>query len=199
MIRRITTAFAIAAAITLALPLMGQQSPPSSQLTQPRLSPHDTVSARLGAGRGGALVTITYGRPFSKDPKTGEKRKIWGTGNVVPYGAVWRMGSDEATTLITQVDLAFGDTTVPAGAYTLCMQPEADGTAKLIINKQIGQWGIPYTPDIQKNELARVDMKKEPLDKEAEEFTITLTPANGGLALAAKWENTQYTVNFTKK
>ncbi len=168
--------------------------PPSAA----RLSPHETISLHVGA-RNGPLVTVTYGRPLSKKEGTTEVRKIWGA--LVPWGAVWRMGSDEATTLITQVPLDIGGTTVPAGAYTLCMFPDDKGATKLIINKQIGQWGIPYTPAIQANELARVDMKKETLDKQVDEFTIALVPdtASGGGVLKAFWENTLFSVPFKVK
>jgi len=111
------------------------------------------------------------------------------------------MGSDEATTLITQKDLDFGGTIIPAGAYTLCMYPDDQGATKLIFNKQIGQWGIPYTPAIQANELARVDMKKDTLDKQVDEFTIALVAdsAAGGAVLKAYWETTQYSVVFKVK
>jgi hypothetical protein len=164
-----------------------------------RLSPHDTISLRLGSGRTAPLVTVTYGRPLSKREGTTEVRKIWGA--LVPWGAVWRMGSDEATTLITQVPLDIGGATVPAGAYTLCMFPDDKGPTKLIINKQIGQWGIPYTPAIQANELARVDMKKDTLDKQVDEFTIALVPdaASGGGVLKAFWENTMFSVPIKVK
>jgi len=160
-----------------------------------RLSPHETISIRLGR----SLVTVTYGRPLSKKVGTTEVRKVWGA--LVPWGQVWRMGSDEATTLITQVPLVIGRTDVPAGAYTLCMFPDEKGTTKLIINKQIGQWGIPYTPAIQANELARVDMKKDTLNTQVDQFTIALVadPATGGATLKAFWETTQYSVGITVK
>ncbi len=45
-------------------------------------------------------MTIVYGRPYTKDPKSGETRKIWG--GLVPYGKVWRMGADEATLFTTK-------------------------------------------------------------------------------------------------
>jgi len=172
-------------------------SPPPAPAA--RLSPHETIDLRVGGGRGAPMVTITYGRPYSKNPNGGEIRKIWGT--LVPWRAVWRMGSDEATTLITQKDLDFGGTIVPAGAYTLCMYPDDQGSTKLIFNKQIGQWGIPYTAAIQANELARVDMKKDTLDKQVDEFTIALVadPASGGAVLKAFWETTQYSVAFKVK
>src|SRR3954453_22163739 len=78
-------------------------------------SPHETTSAVIDNNR----VTIIYGRPFTKHPKTGEVRKIWG--GLVPYGKAWRMGSDEATLLITQQAIELGGTELPAGAYTLYM------------------------------------------------------------------------------
>jgi hypothetical protein len=197
----------IAVSFSSVLPLAAQPSTPvadaaSAAVSVPpppaaRLSPHETISLHVGSGRNAPLVTITYGRPLSKKVGTTEVRKIWGA--LVPWGQVWRMGSDEATTLITQVPLDFSGTTVPAGAYTLCMYPDDKGTTKLIINKQIGQWGIPYTPAIQANELARVDMKKDTLDTQVDEFTIALIadPATGGATLKAFWETTQYSVGFT--
>ncbi len=87
------------------LPAMAQQK---------RLSPHETVSAVIDGSR----VMIVYGRPYTKNPRTGEVRKIWGS--LVPYGAVWRTGADEATLLITQKPLAFGTTIIPSQGLILC-------------------------------------------------------------------------------
>ncbi len=100
-----------------------------------RVSPHETVSATID----GANIKIVYGRPYTRDPKTKEMRKIWG--GLVPFGQVWRMGADEATMLTTDHDIAIGGTAIPAGSYTLFLQPEENGPAKLIVNKQTGQWG----------------------------------------------------------
>ena len=167
---------AIAAIAASTLPLAAQQK---------RVSPHETVNGRID----GSIVTVTYGRPYTKDPKTGEPRKIWG--GLVPYGKEWRLGADEATTLITQKPLVFGDTTVPAGAYTLYMLPEEDGPSKLIINKQLGQWGTVYD---EKQDLARIDLKKETLDTPVDQLTIAV--ARPGV-LKISWENTQYSAPFT--
>ena len=62
---------------------------------KPRVSPHETITADID----GATVTIVYGRPYTKDPKSGAPRKIWG--ELVPFGKVWRTGADEATLLTT--------------------------------------------------------------------------------------------------
>jgi Protein of unknown function (DUF2911) len=177
---KLKSALIITAIVASALPLMAQQK---------RVSPHETISSVVDGNR----VTVVYGRPYTKDPKSSEARKIWG--GLVPYGKVWRTGSDEATTLITQKPIVMGGTTIPAGAYTLFTMPADDGTAKLIINKQVGQWGTQYD---EKQDLARVDLKKEALDPPADQFTMAVAknPAGGGM-IKLMWENTQFSVSFT--
>src|ERR1035437_8378457 len=177
---KLKSALIIAALIVSTFPLLAQQK---------RVSPHETVSAVIDGNR----VTVVYGRPYSKDSKTGEVRKIWG--GLVPYGKVWRTGADEATTLTTQKPIVFGDTTIPAGVYTLYTLPQADGSAKLIFNKQLGQWGTQYD---EKQDLARIDLKKEALEKSADQLAIAVSKnSDGGGALKISWENTQYSAAFT--
>jgi hypothetical protein len=158
---------------------------------KPRVSPHETVTADID----GSAVTIVYGRPYTKDPKTGAPRKIWG--ELVPFGKVWRTGADEATLLTTKESLDIGGTTVPAGTYSLYTLPEQSGGAKLIVNKQTGQWGTKYD---EKEDLARIEMKKEAVNKTVDQFTIAIekNPAGGG-TLRLSWENTQYSVALKAK
>jgi hypothetical protein len=179
----------IAVAILSASPLMAQQK---------RVSPHETISAVVDGNR----VTVVYGRPYTKDPKTGENRKIWG--GLVPYGKIWRTGADEATLLITQKPIVTGETTIPAGAFTLWTLPNEDGTAKLIVNKQIGQWGATrgdlkeiYDESL---DVVRINVKKNALDKPVEQFTMAVekNPAGGGV-LKLMWESTQFSVPFMVK
>jgi len=164
---------------------------------QKRLSPHETISTVIDGNR----VTIVYGRPYTKDPKSGEARKIWG--GLVPYGQVWRTGADEATLLITQQPIELGGTTIPAGAYTLWTLPTEAG-AKLIVNKQIGQWG-QNTKDPKKVydeslDLARIDLKKNAPKEPVDQLTISLeaTPAGGG-ALKMAWEKTEFSAAIKVK
>jgi len=159
---------------------------------QKRVSPHETVSAVIDGNR----VTVVYGRPYTKDPHSGEMRKIWG--GLVPFGKVWRTGADEATLLITQKPISFGDLSVPAGAYTLWVLPAEDGSAKLIINKQIGQWGVGGNSYNESEDLGRVDLQKESLDTPLTQFTMAVAknPSGGGV-LKLSWENTQYSAPFT--
>ena len=172
----------VLAALLLVIPPLAAQ--------QKRNSPHETVTKTIH----GATITIVYGRPFTKDPKSGETRKIWGA--LVPFGKVWRTGADEATILTTDTDLECGGTTVPAGSYSLFTLPDENG-AKLIINKQTGQWGTRYD---EKQDLARVDLKKHALNEPAEQFTITVEQNDGsGGELKLAWENVAYSTLFSVK
>jgi hypothetical protein len=155
---------------------------------RPRVSPHDVTSAVIDGNR----VTIFYGRPYSKNPRGNDIRKIWGA--LVPFGQPWRLGANEATLLLTQRPLVIGSTTVPPGAYTLYMVPEENG-GKLAISTAVGQWGIPVD---EQHDLARVDLKKEALEPAVDQLTIAVAsnPSGGGL-IRIMWEATQYSVPFT--
>jgi hypothetical protein len=181
----------VAAAVLLGAAASSQAQQQKRAASTGGVSPHETTSAVIE----GCRVTITYGRPFTKDPKTGEPRKIWG--GLVPWDKAWRTGSDEATVLITQQPLMFGDTLVPAGAYTLYTVPSESGTSKLAISKNLGPWGVPVN---EKNDLARVDMKKEPAEKKHDQFTMAVekNPSGGGV-IKLMWEDTQFEVPFSIK
>jgi hypothetical protein len=173
----------VAAVVLGALPLLAQP--------KPRVSPQETITADID----GNNLKIVYSRPYSKDPKSGEIRKIWG--KLVPYGKVWRTGANEATLLTTAQPIVLGGTEIPAGTYSLYTLPAEDGTAKLIINKQVGQWGTQYD---EKQDLARIDLKKGTLEKQLDQFAMAMekTPAGGGV-IKLMWENTQFSVPFTVK
>jgi len=189
MNRFASTLVAVAVVLGAGLPALAQQK---------RLSPHETISSVVSGDR----VMIVYGRPYTKSPRTGEIRKIWG--GLVPFGQVWRTGADEATLLITQQPIVLAGATIPAGCYSVWTLPNEDGTAKLIINKQIGQWGedmrTPKNVYDEANDVARVDLKKSDLDDSVDQFTMSVEKdpdVKGGGLIKLKWEKTQYAVAFT--
>jgi hypothetical protein len=164
-----------------ALPLSAQPS---------RKSPHETLSAVLGDRHTGNRITIVYGRPYTKDPRTGEPRTIWG--GLVPWDTAYRLGADEATLFITQKPVMVGNALVQPGAYTLYAIPSENGASMLAISTDIGKWGVPVD---EKHDLARVEMKKEPLDTPVDQLTIAVEPDNsGGGLLKILWAGTQFSV-----
>ena len=144
-----------------------------------RPSPPATADVTLK----GKKISIDYSRPSLKGRKVGQE--------LAPYGKVWRTGANEATTFTTEADLNIGGTKVPAGKYTLYSLP-SDGTWKLIISKQTGQWGTEYHED---QDLARIDMKKSPLPQNVEQFTISFDKKSESAAeLNLDWENMRVSV-----
>jgi hypothetical protein len=173
----------------LILPALFLSASPLLAQEKPRVSPHETVNAIVGD----AKISIVYGRPYTKDPKSGEKRKIWG--GLVPYGQVWRMGADEATLFTTDKEISIGGTSVPAGTYSFFLLPE-EGAAKLIVNKQTGQWGTKYD---QSQDLARIVMIQQKLDKPVDQFMINVEKTMADGVLKLMWENTQYSTSIAVK
>lgn len=158
---------------TLSLFASAQASPPAS------------ASCDLG---GGKTIKTDYSSPRMKG------RKIYG--GLVPFGAVWRTGANEATTFVTSADIVVGGKAVPAGAYTIFTVPNADKWT-LIINKKTGEWGIPYK--YESDELARVDMKGSKLPSPVENLTIAYDKTGGGCTLRIDWESTRASVDIAAK
>ncbi len=161
-------------------------------------TPHATTSEVIGPNRAnGSRVTVTYGRPFLKHPRTGEVRKVWG--GLVPWDKANRLGADEATTLIAQHDLEIAGTRVPAGAYTLYIVPSESGQSLLAFSKKIGDWGVPVD---EKNDLGRFALTKDSLPATVEQLTIAIEngpPASLTGTIRISWENTRFSLPFAVK
>ncbi len=168
---------------------------PPTPAPRARVSPHETINTVIG-GRGGNRITLTYGRPYSKDPKTGEIRKIWG--NLVKWDKADRLGADEATLLLTQQPLAFGDTVIPAGAYTLYLIPSETGATKLAFSSNLGKWGVPVD---ESKDVARIELQKDTIAQSVDQLTLAVRsiPDTSGGVLTIQWETTQFSAPFTVK
>src|SRR5688572_21704341 len=143
------------------------------------LSPRDTTSQTIGS----AHLMVDYGRPSKR------RREIFG--GLVPFGAVWRTGANEATHLRTDRDLTIGTIRVPRGGYTLWTIPAPDGWT-LIVNRQTGQWGTDYD---KTQDIGRTQMTVATLDDPVEQFTIAIEPTrNGSGMLVMRWDATQAAV-----
>ena len=152
----------------------------SAQESRPRiLSPRDTATQTIGS----AHLVVDYGRPSKRG------REIFG--GLVPYGAVWRTGANEATHFRTDRDLTIGTIRVPRGTYTLWTIPARDGWT-LIVNRQTGQWGTDYD---KTQDVGRTPMRVATLSEPVEQFTIAIEPArNGSGVLTMSWDTTQASI-----
>jgi hypothetical protein len=122
-------------------------------------------------------------------------RKIFG--NLVPYGVVWRMGANEATTFVINENLiTVKGTSVPVGDYTIFTVPNPDKWT-LIINKHTGEDGMPYK--YESEELVRVPMSVRKLSSPVESFTISFDHTGGSCTMHMNWEHTQASLEFTER
>jgi hypothetical protein len=147
------------------------------------LSPPDSVRASVA----GTALSVRYSRPSMRG------RVIFG--NVVPWNQVWRTGANQATVLETSADLSVAGTTLPAGKYSLWTIPSPAGW-QLIVNRNTGQWGTDYDAQY---DLARLDMKVEPLPQPVEQFTIAIEPKGKRGVLKLEWEKTRASIPFSAK
>jgi hypothetical protein len=151
---------------------------------QPILSPRDTTRATIGS----ANLLVDYGRP--------SKRGRQVVGKLIPYDDWWRTGANAATTFVTDKDLVFGSTTVPAGTYTLYSLLQKSGSWLLIVNKQNKQWGTEYHQD---QDLARIPMTTTSVSPFVEKFVINIVPQGSGGAIQLVWDTIEGTATFTTK
>lgn len=129
---------------------------PASAAKQPA-SPARTVTTTISGAtiaHSGAKITIKYSAPSVRG-----RSNIFGPGGLISKDKtypVWRAGANAATSFETTENLKLGDLAVPKGNYTLYVDIKNPDAWVLIVNKQTGQWGLTYKPEM---DLGRVDMK----------------------------------------
>ncbi|MBI3586195.1 MAG: DUF2911 domain-containing protein [Ignavibacteriales bacterium] len=172
---RTFTLLLVVALLLNAVPLFAQQ---------PILSPRDSSQVIIS----GKKISVNYGSPSMRG------RKIMG--ELVPYNKWWRTGANEATAFVTEADLEVGGVLIPKGAYTLYTLP-SETQWKLIINKQTGQWGTTYNPEL---DLMRIELNKKMLKSPIEKLAISLEKnGNGSGVLKIEWEQTSLSIPFKVK
>jgi tetratricopeptide (TPR) repeat protein len=133
----------------LMLALSGVSPAQSFVLDLPLPSQRAQISERIGI----TDVTISYHRPLVND------RKIWGA--LVPYGAVWRAGANENTTITFSDPVLVEGKPLDKGTYGLHMIPNADQWT-IIFSKNSTSWGS-FTYD-QAEDALRVNVKPKSED-----------------------------------
>jgi hypothetical protein len=158
------------------------------------LSAQKTTDLRAGSGGSphvrsewtidGASISIEYGRPFLKGRAEHE---------MMPHGAVWRVGAHEQTTLRTDKPLKIGSLVVPPGTYGLHAIPDARRWT-LIVSKRQSGWGIPYPAG---QDLGRTEMQVAKTSGPVEQVTIGVDDTPQGGTLRIEWGTTRAFVPFT--
>lgn len=145
----------------------------ATELKLPTVSQRAVSTQRIGL----TDITVVYCRPLVGG------RKIWG--QAVPYGAVWRSGANENTTITFSDDVSVEGHPLPAGTYGLHTLPTADQWT-IIFSKNSTSWGS-FSYD-EKEDALRVTVKPHEVGfEEAMAFTFD-DPKPDSVAVTLRWE-----------
>src|SRR5688572_10247065 len=136
------------------------------------LSPRQTF--RIATNR--ANLWLDYSRPAMRG------RPIWGA--LVPWGAVWRMGANDAAHFSTDRTVQIGSVTVTPGTYTLFLLPEQNRW-QLVINRATGISGLEHDPA---QDIGRTEMTLETVPRPAELFTMQIEEVQAIPRLVVSWD-----------
>ena len=202
-------------ALVFAQPAARPASPPGSAQVQVlgTWTKGDRPAFTLGREtyQNGKWIEITYGRPLQRG------RDLFGSGENygkaaldvgapgLPAPPVWRAGANASTRLKTDVSLAFGDKTVPAGEYSLFVDLKPTqwtlivsswaAQAKFDPQDKTALWGAyGYTPD---KDVARIPMKIDTLPFAVDQLTWTfLDMTNDTGRVAIMWGKSMASAAF---
>ncbi|MBX2944336.1 MAG: DUF2911 domain-containing protein [Cyclobacteriaceae bacterium] len=142
------------------------------------------------------LIQVNYCQPFKKG------RVIFGEaseGALVPYGMKWRTGANEATEISFSNDVMLDGRLLKAGRYSLYTIPY-DSTWTVVFNSKLGYWGAKLggDPFEESMDVMRVPASVRNDLPEIEQFTISLTPAEGGVNMHFYWATTRASLSIQR-
>ncbi|MFP3941985.1 MAG: DUF2911 domain-containing protein [Thermoanaerobaculia bacterium] len=208
MLRSCNALFAVAVALVLAAPAVGQEDRPAS--------PRGEASTQVGGewvtqenGRtryeGGQWLDVDYGRPILRG-----REDVFGSGEsygeqVLAGAPVWRAGANQTTRLSTEAPLVIGGERIEPGEYSLFVDLAEDGWTLIVSSQphqetfsrdeEVATWGAyRYDPEY---DVVRAPMTMDTSEHTIDQFTILfvdVTAAGGKLAMA--WEDTVAVVPF---
>jgi hypothetical protein len=132
-------------------------------------------------------IEVAYNRPNMKG------RTIFG--DLVPYGQVWRTGSDASTKIYFSTAVSLNGHLLDSGKYELFTIPgKTEWT--IILQQSKSQWGsYSYKPDL---DVLRFTTKPELLKQSVETFTISFDKITSRSAeISLSWDKTRVPVQVT--
>lgn len=147
-----------------------------------RPSALDSTSITLSAG----TIKVCYGRPSARG------RQVMG--ELVPYGAPWRLGANEATAIYVPFNARIAGTNVTPGWYSIYAVPE-EKQWRIAVNREQQRWGIPIDDAVRAQDVGSGVVPVERTDKSVDTLTITLhRKSNTAANMDIEWENTRVRV-----
>ena len=140
----------------------------------PMASPRQVITQQFSVSQ----ITVDYGRPSVRG------RKIFG--ELVPYGKIWRLGANQATSITFYQPVKFGGLPVKKGDYAIFVTPEAHQWT-VVLNYDSNAWGA-YRYDPNENAIEfTVPVTQTKELQESLEFSFEAI-SNDKVNLVIRWE-----------
>ena len=131
-------------------------------------------------------VKVVYGRPDAMD------QIVFGT--QIPYGKIWRTGSNEATEIRFYQDVMFGDKLVKAGTYVLYTIPNEKNWT-IILNRNTDSFGaFFYNPE---DDIVKLEVQTTK-GKMLEHFSISFNSLDDGSEMILAWAKTRIQIPLSQ-
>ena len=149
----------------------------AQNFSYPMASPRQVITQQFYVSQ----ITVDYGRPSVRG------RKIFG--ELVPYGKIWRLGANQATSISFLQPVKFGGKSVKKGDYAIFVTPEAHQWT-VVLNYDADAWGA-YSYDPNENAIEFTVPVTQTKDlQEALEFSFE-NISNEKVNLVIRWEYTK--------
>ncbi len=142
-------------------------------------SPHDIVYYRSFDESAFPIIKVVYGRPNTKDDEI--------FGSQVPFGKVWRTGSNESTEIKFYQDIMFGNKFVKAGTYVLYTIPNEHYWTVILNDKTDTEGSFFYNSD---NDVAKIKVPANEGEM-IQDFTIGFNKQAYGPQMVLAWAKTR--------
>lgn len=152
-----------------------------------RPSPLDSVQIRLGDG----VAKLCYGRPSARG------RTVIGAQD--PFGAPWRLGANEPTTLHLPFPASIGGVAVGPGSYSLYAIPDARSWT-IVVNGNTNRWGIPIGADVRAADIGSFTVPTSALAEHVETLELSFVPGSGTNGdIVFRWERTTFSIPIARR
>lgn len=128
-----------------------------AQVKMPAPSPVQTIKQDFALGS----MELTYSRPTIKG------RTIYG--DLVPYGKLWRLGANAATSIRFSDPVMIGGVTLDTGKYVIYAIPN-ESNWEIIFNKGLKNWGVDGYKESE--DVLRFTVKSMRMKDKMESFTM---------------------------
>ena len=147
----------------------------------------DSASVQLGT----STVKVCYGRPRKND------RRIMGS--LVPFGAPWRLGANEATVIHMPSSGSIAGVAVQAGSYSLYAIP-SEKEWQIVVNSVTQRWGIPINAAVREKDVGSGAVPAESTSSSEDQLRISFEKRGDKAAdLVLHWDLTRVRIPVTLK